>query len=84
METTKELNTNAYENNSKYNRHTGQGVKNIQKSRSYKDDHSRKWRKRNKKHFVKEDRLNNKKISAKQDVKINDKLTKPKRNWNLF
>jgi len=84
METTKELNTNAYENNSKHNRHTGQGVNNIQKSRSYKEDHSRKWRKRNKKRFVKEDRANNKNKSVKQDVKINDKLTKPKQNRNLF
>ena len=45
----KELNTKSYEKNSKYHRHTGPGVRHIQKSRSYKDDHSRKWRKRQKK-----------------------------------
>ena len=39
---TKELRSKSYEKNSKYHRHTGPGVRFLQKSRSYKEDKSRK------------------------------------------
>ena len=53
---TKELRSKSYEKNSKYHRHTGPGVSALQKSRSYKEDKSRKWRKRQKKDSNRDDR----------------------------
>ena len=70
----KELNTKSYEKNSKYHRHTGPGVSAIQKSRSYKDDKSRKWRKRQKKDSNKEDRKYVKINMNNQNFKCQDKF----------
>ena len=70
----KELNTKSYEKNSKYHRHTGPGVSAIQKSRSYKEDKSRKWRKRQKKDSNKEDRKHTKIDMNNPNFKCQDKF----------
>ena len=80
MENQKELNTNSYHKNSKYHRHTGPGVRHTQKSRSYKEDHNRDWRKRHQKKYHIEQRKNIKSQVKHQNFKVDDKLeTKTKR-----
>tara|TARA_Y100000768_G_scaffold313589_1_gene248363 strand:+ start:1139 stop:1408 length:270 start_codon:yes stop_codon:yes gene_type:complete len=84
MDSVKELNTSSYITNSRYKRHTGQGIRFSQSSRSYHEDKSRKWRKKAKRCFIKDNRTNNKKIIEKQDNNAYDKLLKKTRNsWSL-
>lgn len=74
----KELNTESYHKNSKYNKHTGQGIRFRQKSRSDDADHNRKWRKNLKREY-KNNRKN--KLSSelkKENFKCQDKLIKSK------
>tara|TARA_A100001015_G_C14975645_1_gene707134 strand:+ start:1052 stop:1306 length:255 start_codon:yes stop_codon:yes gene_type:complete len=78
MDNIKELNSNSYQKNSKYHRHTGLGIRHIQKSRSDDADHNRKWRKNLKREY-KNNRKN--KLSSelkKENFKCQDKLIKSK------
>ena len=75
---TKELNSNSYQKNSKYHRHTGPGIRFQQKSRSDDADHNRKWRKNIKREY-KNNRKNKLSKELKEDnFKCHDKLIKSK------
>ena len=78
MSDIKELNSKSYEKNSKYHRHTGPGVRHIQKSRSYKEDHSRKWRKRQKKEEQKSNKKHLKIQMNHSNFSAEDKFAKKK------
>lgn len=68
----KELNSSSFNTNSKYKRHTGQRVKDIQKSRNaplVKFDKQRKWRK-----YAKRDLNRRAKVQNKKNID-NDQFT---------
>ena len=75
---TKELNSNSYQKNSKYHRHSGKKIRFQQKSRSDDADHNRKWRKNIKREY-KNNRKNKLSKELKEDnFKCQDKLIKSK------
>lgn len=83
MDNIKELNAKSHYINSKHKKHTGQRVGHTQKSRSYNDDKSRKWR-----HNAKTDAAHCEKKNTKKDIVFNEfnancKLSGTKRNWRL-
>lgn len=75
----KELNTHSYSTNSKYKRHTGKRVKDIQKSRNatlLKFDKQRKWRKYEKRDLNRKIKVQNKKNIKNDQFTCYDKIGK--------
>ena len=69
-DTIKELNASSHAVNAKHKRHTGKGCRCNQKSRSYSEDKSRKWRKRSKAYYSSVERN-----KTKDEIKHNNFTT---------